>query len=104
MAPLTILETSHGSLLSRSTGSQYLVFALFNQGPCFWDAIRELNEAIAKAGVTGHQILINQGSFVRQHNAHVQVRLATVQDLEKLMFNGSAKPHSCWADDVDDES
>jgi hypothetical protein len=103
MAPLTILETSQGSLQSRGSGSQYLVFALFNQGACFWEAIKELNEAIVKAGVTGHQILINQDSFVRQHSAHVQVRLASAQDMEKLVFNGSTRAHSCWADEMDDE-
>lgn len=118
----TILETSHGTLRSTVAASRggmmmaaggerpplhgpsYLTFSITNAPTCFWDAIKELNDCLLKARLSGHQILIKQGCFLKMHGAHVQVRLNNAADLEKLIFSQpAAKQQRMWADDEDEE-
>lgn len=130
---ITVLTTSHGRLLATADDPAtspppaqkkrashkttpappvYLKFVVSHDAPvCFWDAIKELNDCLNRACMTGHQILINQGSFQVMHAAHVQVRLHSASDLEKLLFSSNSsnmmtskkKKKEEWADDVDDD-
>lgn len=101
---VSILETTHGVLYVSArpggSGASYLNFSITNAPLCFWDAIKELNDALVRARVSGHQILINQGAFQAMHAAHVQVRLKSAADLEKLMFAQPEGGGGAWADDV----
>ncbi|WIA10815.1 hypothetical protein OEZ85_010983 [Tetradesmus obliquus] len=96
-------ESYNGSSTTNNKEPAYLMFAITNAPVCFWDAVKELNDTLLEAGMTGHQILINQGCFLKMHGAHVQVRLSRATDLEKLLFlQPKSPPNTKWADDEEE--
>jgi hypothetical protein len=102
-----VLKTKHGALYRSSgerAGPVYLKFVIVNTPEVFWDAIKELNDSLARAHLQGHQIMINQGAFLRMHGTHVQVRLNSAADFEQLLFahRQTAKSAASWADEVDE--